>query len=376
MTDKHKRVFGLDVFRATAIILVLMSHTISLIGTKVIMDIFYVVGVIGVELFFVLSGFLIGIILIKLYHTAPVISFESIKVFWIRRWFRTLPNYYLMLIVYIFMFSYLNHKNILTKFDTLLYFGFLQNFFSEIKESFFGVSWSLSIEEWFYIFFPALLFGSQRFFKNKQKAIFTLIIIFIAFPFLTRTYFEFFGRNIGWDTGYRKIVPLRLDGIAMGVLAAYFKYYYDQQFNKYKNLFFSIGLVFLLLLIVFFYYATCVHSTVSMNIIKATVFFTLFSLSIALLIPFIYKLNDSNLNKIFLLIIRNISIISYSMYLLHPIIIIFVLHFFIIYNVICKILLMWILTLISGYIQYCFFEQKITRLREFYSKSSTNIIIN
>ena len=53
----------------------------------------------GVELFFVLSGFLIGGILIKTFQKDNSFGIKTISNFWIRRWFRTLPNYDLILIL-------------------------------------------------------------------------------------------------------------------------------------------------------------------------------------------------------------------------------------------------------------------------------------
>jgi peptidoglycan/LPS O-acetylase OafA/YrhL len=91
-----KRIFGLDLLRSIAIILVLLTHTVSFIDPQ---NHYYQVpvytGYFGVEFFFVLSGFLIGTILLKIQHQEAQIDFKSIKIFWIRRWFRTLPNYYL-----------------------------------------------------------------------------------------------------------------------------------------------------------------------------------------------------------------------------------------------------------------------------------------
>lgn len=58
---QHPRIFGLDVLRTVAILLVLLAHTIpSIEKTNIITTISLFSAVIGVELFFVLSGFLIG----------------------------------------------------------------------------------------------------------------------------------------------------------------------------------------------------------------------------------------------------------------------------------------------------------------------------
>ena len=88
------RHFGLDVIRALAISLVLISHINGITSHLPVQlpNIFNHINLPdGVDLFFVLSGFLIGRILLK----TDWESFSSIKNFWKRRFLRTLPNYFL-----------------------------------------------------------------------------------------------------------------------------------------------------------------------------------------------------------------------------------------------------------------------------------------
>jgi len=94
-------VYGLDVFRAVAILIVLYAHGKLLSG-----DAFSFIPdfplVDGVELFFVLSGFLIGTILISTIEKEQRFDVKSLFNFWKRRWFRTLPTYYFILIINIY----------------------------------------------------------------------------------------------------------------------------------------------------------------------------------------------------------------------------------------------------------------------------------
>ena len=96
----EKRYPGLDLARSIAIALVVFSHSlwISTHYPPVISWLMQFSGTIGVEIFFVISGFLIGRILYKLIHKEDY-SLATILSFLKRRWFRTLPNYYLILIV-------------------------------------------------------------------------------------------------------------------------------------------------------------------------------------------------------------------------------------------------------------------------------------
>ncbi|MFA5298283.1 MAG: acyltransferase [Lutibacter sp.] len=158
------RVFGLDLIRSIAIGLVVMSHATLLVFPNSKNPIFIgirILGAIGVDLFFVLSGFLIGGILLRHIELQKT-RFEDLFSFWKRRWFRTLPNYFLVLFLNVLIFLFLGDN--LPK-SILLYIPFLQNF-STPHPDFFTEAWSLSIEEYAYLLLPFLLFFSFKFFKT------------------------------------------------------------------------------------------------------------------------------------------------------------------------------------------------------------------
>jgi peptidoglycan/LPS O-acetylase OafA/YrhL len=92
------RLRGLDLLRAGAILLVLMSHYMGFVSHAPTFGVVGKVGWAGVDLFFVLSGYLIGNQLL-----APAARGEalSLKAFFVRRLLRTLPNYYAVLAVYL-----------------------------------------------------------------------------------------------------------------------------------------------------------------------------------------------------------------------------------------------------------------------------------
>src|SRR5687768_15474997 len=94
ITAEKNRILRRDIVRATAIWLVLAAHTCP---TRSYLQWPNVFAVLGVELFFVLSGFLIGGSLIRLAEEGRLQSLANVWGFWRRRWFRTLPNYYLFL---------------------------------------------------------------------------------------------------------------------------------------------------------------------------------------------------------------------------------------------------------------------------------------
>ncbi len=158
------RVFGLDLLRFIAIFMVLLGHGKMVLppDVKKLFDPFLLDGV---AIFFVLSGYLIGGILIKqLERDKPTIG--GLVHFWKRRWMRTLPAYLVVLgiiIVYTLVFYYDKFPS-----DIWKYFLFAQNLINE-RNHFFAESWSLSIEEWFYLTIPTLLFAVIYFFKLRVK---------------------------------------------------------------------------------------------------------------------------------------------------------------------------------------------------------------
>ena len=100
MPNPQNRVIGLDVFRSLAILSVLACHYLAVVtvSTPFRDALTADLGTYGVELFFVLSGFLIGGILIReLEHGGPGLA--TVRRFWIRRWYRTLPNYFFYLLL-------------------------------------------------------------------------------------------------------------------------------------------------------------------------------------------------------------------------------------------------------------------------------------
>ena len=119
---QKKRIYGLDLVRAVAICLVLLSHGRYLIQPHIEWaSNLRVFGFIGVELFFVLSGFLISNILIRDRFYLSSLNYK--RQFIQRRWLRTLPNYFLFLLVNIAIYYLVLNSPV----NWSSYFLFLQN---------------------------------------------------------------------------------------------------------------------------------------------------------------------------------------------------------------------------------------------------------
>lgn len=220
MTTDRSRVFGLDVMRAVAILLVVFYHSSgSLLG--------HLPGfprlpfVDGVDLFFVLSGYLVGGILLRSCARDDVPWTLLLADFWQRRWLRTLPNYFLFLGINVMLVHLGLAKGMLNS-NTWAYVVFLQNMTVPL-DLFFWESWSLAVEEWFYVVLPLLLllFGTitgHRWRYSFPLAACSLIVV----PALVRWSVATGMTDMQMMELYvRRMVPTRLDTIGMGVLAAW-----------------------------------------------------------------------------------------------------------------------------------------------------------
>ena len=152
MKTSSERLNGLDHLRALAIILVLMYHYRAFSHPDWI-DTIGRFGWIGVDLFFVLSGFLISG---QLFNNIKVFHNIHLKSFYIKRFFRIIPPYAFTLLLYfcIPVFREREALSPLWKFIT-----FTQNYgLDVINKGTFSHAWSLCIEEQFYLVLPFFTF--------------------------------------------------------------------------------------------------------------------------------------------------------------------------------------------------------------------------
>ena len=88
---------------------------------------------------------------------------------------------------------------------------------------FYSQSWSLSVEEFFYLLFPIALFCLCRSFKKRHWGIGVSILIFLVLPTVLRIIRGPQALLADYDEVFRKVVIYRLDALMFGVLLAYFK---------------------------------------------------------------------------------------------------------------------------------------------------------
>jgi peptidoglycan/LPS O-acetylase OafA/YrhL len=202
-----KRNGSLDVLRALAIVWVVNCHIVSSYGKATHLSVFQLGGK-GVDLFFALSGWLLGRQLInELRQTSTI----DVRRFWYRRWLRTLPAYYAVLVPTL-LWQCLS-KGPSWKYVTFFFFG--QNYLPQMPC--FGVSWSLCVEEHFYLLVAPLLL---LFFRHRTAVV--LMPVLLLLPA--------FCRVMGWYHSHEE-THVRWDQCASGVVLAYFSVFRPTVWN-------------------------------------------------------------------------------------------------------------------------------------------------
>ena len=245
MYDVNKS-YGLDAIRIIASLLVFIPHIIiNFSDNSIIINNAYLTSVIGVELFFCLSGYLIcrqGAYIVN----SKKNHFKNTYIFMIRRILRTWPTYFFVLLCYILFYKFFEKE--------IIYFlFFIQNlFYPMISKTFFSVSWSICVEEFFYIFFPLLLFFVITFYRkimnkspNSNKLIIVSCFLIILIVYITR---ESLIYN-NWGPEVRRVAFFRIDAIAFGGLG----YFLIQFLNKYKYLDIFLSAICLISLTIIYY---------------------------------------------------------------------------------------------------------------------------
>jgi len=351
-----KRIFGLDIVRAIAIILVVLGHGGFILNNTILENFPFFSMIDGVDMFFVLSGFLIGGILLKEFSKHEKINLKQLTTFWKRRWFRTLPNYYLILLLNYIVVRYGIINEDINQFN-FNFITFTQNFSSPFT-GFFWESWSLSIEEWFYILTPILIVLISNFFPIKKTFLISTLIM-ILMPILYRLYI--FDENIDsfwYGVTFGKVVLCRLDSIGYGLLAAWGYYYYRYVWKKYNVLFFIIGLVLMLFIINF--------DAPPNSFYKQIIYLSILPISVLLIIPLAE--NFKKANGIIAYSIQHISKISYSMYLINLALVAEVIRDNFSpkggYDGILKYLIYWFIVITVSSLLYKYFEKPVMNLRD------------
>jgi peptidoglycan/LPS O-acetylase OafA/YrhL len=292
ISKNNYRRFDIQGLRGVAILSVILFHFFPK---------FFPIGYLGVDLFFVISGFLITSIVSKELKEKKF----SFRLFFIKRVYRILiPILFVLIFFGILSFFILLPKDLNNFWNSILStLLFMPNIFFWITGGYFGAAnefkpllhlWSIGLELQFYFLFPFILAFIFKYFNKKKIFCFLILltIFFIIYLFIINTNFSFFN------------LPGRLWEFLIGSLAFLIP-------RKNKNIFFYYICLFFLFFLLFFF--------------SKFNFLNLFIVVITAGIVISYNVNSILNHQIFLFFGK----ISYSLYLIHWPILVFVKYYLI-----------------------------------------------
>jgi peptidoglycan/LPS O-acetylase OafA/YrhL len=211
---------GLNGLRAIAASLVLIAHVYQIAGMLGVKDgltfFKYTISNDMVNFFFVISGFIVTLLLLKERKVKPV----NLKIFYINRILRICPLYFFIFLAVFFIINYTSlygsflHDTIrLNAYSCIVFFLFLINFNSyywNYNVSVLPHYWSLSIEEQFYLFWPIAV---------KKFNIFKFSILLIVIWVILRNYFAYLshhGVNLFWNRLNGVFLSSKFPSMAIG----------------------------------------------------------------------------------------------------------------------------------------------------------------
>lgn len=218
---RSRRVHGLDTLRALAVILVVLHHYVLFVSGRDTFGWVGKLGWVGVDLFFALSGYLIGN---QIFAAMGSDGGFSLRHFYARRFLRTLPNFYVVLALYFLWPAFRGDAPLLPLWK---YLSFTQNIALEPGTAF-SHAWSLSIEEQFYMLLPALALGGATLGNSRRAAWLAIALAFVA-GMLCRAdaWLDHVQGQAGWMRAYYKYIYYssfcRFDELLAGVALALLK---------------------------------------------------------------------------------------------------------------------------------------------------------
>lgn len=266
-------------------------------------------GQAGVDLFFVLSGFLITGILMDTAREKNVL-----KKFYIRRSLRIFPLYYGFLSIFaicVVLFVGVHELK-----DLIPYLFYLQNL-SELHRldtyQYLNHTWSLAVEEQFYLIWPVMFLALYK--KSVKAAIILCVTAFVLSLILRYAMIE---------AGYPKLaytfVLSHLDGLTIGAFLSIIWRHYACILSQYKDILkIVIAILFFLSILNFL---TAEDVGILIVGVQATIMSLLFGCVLVLIIT---GKNDAPINKMFSSrMLRHMGKISYGLYVFHSPIMIFI----------------------------------------------------
>lgn len=313
---------GVDLLRAFAIIFVVVYHSATPSKDNIYLYNFVHFLWVGVDLFFVISGFLIGGML---YRNLKLNKF-SLKHFYIDRFYRIMPIYIVIVILTILARNYYNQDGIqiveMIKYffvNVLFFDTYSEYFFPDIfpKTQIYAVvgGWSLAIEQFFYLLIPIILIYSYKFLSFRR--IIQLLILILLFNILYKLYFihNFVeSKDYNWIFFHYMRPLFRMDELLYGVVLALLVSNSNIDTFISKNRYFLFVIAFFILIFVLTYinlYNNNLFTSRQFILGEAVWLPSMLALMFTIIVAITYKMKIENTVIIF------IARISYPLYLVH-----------------------------------------------------------
>jgi peptidoglycan/LPS O-acetylase OafA/YrhL len=227
-----KRILSLDLLRAVAVLLVLGRHIVVIpkIGqpTPELFQFFQIwkrIGWVGVDLFFVLSGFLVSGLLFKEFQRHQSISMKG---FLIRRGLKIYPLFYLLLLFSLFVFNVVLKKNAPLELFLREAF-FIQNYWFGI----WGHTWSLAVEEHFYLLLILVISGLARLQPKSANPFVAIVPFYLIIAIGCLVWRVYLAEGNGFS-GFTFVSPthLRIDTLLLGRVLSYLYHYHREMLDR------------------------------------------------------------------------------------------------------------------------------------------------
>ena len=297
---RRSRVLGLDLLRISASLTIVLYHgywigTLPIIGANPITARIETFGYLGVDLFFVLSAWLLVGQALRLKLSLTNGSFFT---FWSRRWLRTIPSYWVALVLALVPF-----------------FGFQPGMlvrsalFLQTLPTAYAISWSLVAEEWFYLSLPLVIVLCWRI--RNWRTLVLLGSVSLLIPIVIRASLI---RSSPWHE-VQMVPHARFEGLVVGAALAAIALHRPEMFALFvrrRRLLFVAGLTGMVALLAISRQESWWFETLGM---------LTFSLLIGALIPLLSNLRWPVGAPIGLVIgVTLLSDLTYPLYLIHTIV--------------------------------------------------------
>ena len=280
-----------------------------------------------------------------------------------RRMLRIMPNYLLILLVNMAVFSALGYDIR----EPWKYFVFLQNFAAPMLP-FFPESWSMAIKEIPYFIIPFVLLLLTGFSKNRDRLFLYMVLALMVLPMIAKIHFYLNHPGVTlpeWNVSLRSVAIYRIDAVMMGVLFAWLRYNSIARWKKYRNFLLVSGLAILggLAALVGFVKLSILDFPFFYDVL----FLPMISVASAFFLPFFseWKTAPQWLDKP----VHFLGSVSYFVYLMHYSLILFLMKHYIdtsgftIWQLHGFTLSYLLITFTSGWLLYRYFEKPILNFR-------------